>query len=182
MSKEIAIVIDTDIVRAASGSKSKHANLCAEILFKIYEYEYFLALSKKLEDEWFKQREQTNSWDNYISPYSFLILSELKNRGRIKFCDIDIEKGHEILKGFSDPGVKNRVEKDLHIILTAICADKRLISGNRRERHHFRTACEWASFLKEIIWPFPLKEVPEWLANGANEVKEYFLCDYEDDK
>ncbi|HHN93781.1 MAG TPA: hypothetical protein ENK17_03355 [Anaerolineae bacterium] len=177
MGKNIALVVDTDVVRAASGSSSaQYARLCATILEGIRDGEFVLAMSDPLREEWLSPRGSGTGWDYYISLYAYTWWSDLKNRGMVRTYELDQRKGEQILSGFRDQDIRSKVQKDLHIVLTALCADNRLISGNRRERGHFRDACRWAAFLRRMLWPWPLETVPDWLAQGADVVADYLLC------
>jgi len=174
----ISIVVDTDIVVAASTkSSADHARLCAKILDEIEKGNFFLAMSVPIKKEWLSSRDKSEGWDKYLSVYAFNWLIHLQNRQRVRmYFELDQKKGDIILSGFSDKNVQKRVRKDLHIVLTALLADNRIISNNSKERYHLRNSCKWSSFLKELIWPVPLKEVPEWLSQGAPKNSKYILC------
>ena len=176
----IAIVVDTDIVRTASGeSSAEHAKLCARVLDKIREGDFILALSEELKREWLKERADAGGkWKLYISLYAFFWWSEMKSRRRVRMYPLDADLGASILRGFAEkPDISSRVAKDLHVVLTAVSADRRLISGNRRERGQFQAACSWVPPLASLLWPFPLDDgVVAWLGNGAPDEPEHLLC------
>lgn len=175
----IAIVIDTDIVRAASNSSASYAKLCADILEAMRSNkEFILALSKELEEEWSKQRSSASGkWDKYISVFAYFWWSEMKARRRVKMYTVDYEKGNNILRHFNDEVVRRRVQKDLHIVLTALSADKRLISGNIRERNQFQRACSWTDCLAGLLWPAPVSEdIVDWLNHNAPREPKYLVC------
>ena len=171
----IAIVIDTDIVRAASNSSADHAKLCASILEAIRDNnELTLALSKELKTEWLKQRENGRP---YISYFAYVWWADMQSQGRVEIYPIDYKKGEAILDSFSDDTIRKRVEKDLHIVLTALSANKRLISNNTQERKHFQSACPQVPCLADILWPDPVnEEVVDWLNRNAPRVPKYLVC------
>ncbi|MCF6191714.1 MAG: hypothetical protein L3J76_01080 [Candidatus Hydrothermae bacterium] len=175
----IAIVVDTDVVRAASESSiNKHARLCAEILNIISKQKIFiLALSPQLQQEYFRIRPNTSEggWRYYISLHAFGVLKELKDRNRINIYDIDDDLEKKILNSL-DPSTHQRAKKDLPVLLTALSADNRLISNNRRERELFQRACKKISELRSLLWPDPMDQVPEWLRKDAPDIPHHRLC------
>ncbi len=100
----------------------------------------------------------------------------MQSRQRTRIYEIDQEQGDKILNGFIDINIRSRISKDLPIVLTALAADKRLISNNRQDRKHFQDACAWADSLSDLLWPWPLTKVPEWLFRGAPSDPKYKLC------
>ena len=175
----IAIVIDTDIVRAASNSSATYAKLCASVLEAISNNDFILALSEELKREWLKERDNASGrWSKYISYYAYQWWSDMRLRGRVKTYPLDYEKGNNILRYFNDETVRRRIQKDLHIVLTALSADKRLVSGNIRERNQFQRACSWAKCLAGLLWPAPVSDdVVGWLNHNAPEEPKYLVCD-----
>ncbi len=146
-------------------------------MLTIEKNNFILALSKELESEWLRVRNSASGeWDKYISYFSYLVLEKMWSRNRVKMYVLDDKKKIAILRCFSDEMIRKRVKKDLHLVLTALEADKRLISGNTRDRKHFQSACSKVYFLADILWPAALEEVVPWLKRGAPEKPQHFLC------
>lgn len=176
MLPKYAIVVDTDIVRAASREDSP--NLSTNILKAFRDSVHVVALSKPLREEWLKIRSSAaGGWKFYISQYAFMWFTEMEIRNRVKFYDLEQTLGAQILGGFASAVCKREVEKDLHVVLTALAADNRLISNDCRMRTCLCKASQWAPSLHKLIWPFPLREVPQWLLEGAPVKQPFLICD-----
>lgn len=173
----IAIVIDTDVARAAGFSDSPAARLAADIFDIISSHDYALAFSKVLWDEWHKHRngvqskDGKHSWPFYMSILTHQYLAKLKTLGKIKMYDTNNYRYvcTSIKTKAPNDFPINRIVKDMHIILTALSADRRLISSNTRERLHFARACAWEESLAMLNWPESLEDALDWLRSGAPE-------------
>ena len=176
-----AIVVDTNIVRAASGFNDP--NLCTTILQTFLRCGYVLAMSKPLFGEWFRRRSDVNTegWSWYISQFAYQWLIELQNRQRIRVFNLDSSLRPRILTGFSSAKGEKEVEKDMHIILTALSADKRIISNDNKARKYFVAASKWVPPLCELVWPQPLDEITRWLEEGAPAKQVFLLSAIQDD-
>ncbi len=177
MEGKISIVIDTDVVRSASKSNHQHAKICAAILDEMKNGDFVIAITDSLEKEWLKERENRKNWKIYMSLYAFEWYYKMKVSNRVLMIEnIDASKAEEILSGFTNRNVRQKAEKDIHIILTAIETDRRIISNNIKDRRKFEEACSWTELLEDILWPHPLDVVPQWLRDGAAKIESYLLC------
>jgi len=172
MRASYAIVIDTNIVRGASSNEN---NMFTEILLAFRANGHLVAMSAPLLDEWFKVRaDSTRQWEYYISFFASQWLAEMNSRQRVKRYDLDFALEEQVLAKVHPARVKE-VQKDMHLVLTALAADKRIISDDRRERRDLQEAGERFPMLCGLVWP-PLDQVCDWLANGAQKKAAFILC------
>lgn len=172
MRGSFAIVIDTNIVRGAASNEN---NVFTEILLTFRDTGYLLAISVPLLNEWFKVRtSSTGQRGYYISFFASQWLVEMESRQRVKRYQLDFTLEKQILTGVHPVRVKE-VRKDMHLVLTALAADKRIISNDQREREDLHKAGEKFPLLCDIIWP-PLEKVCHWLAGGAQRDATFLIC------
>ncbi len=173
MTDKYAIVVDTNIVRAVSGKANNGVH--RKILLALRDKGYLLAISKPLLEEWFKLRDApSGQWRYYIAYFAYTWLVEMRNRKLVKEYKIDDSLEKRILSRV--PVAKTgEVKKDVFLVLTALAADKRLISNDKRLKKDIHEAAEGFTPLCELIWP-PLEHVLTWLLAGAQRDDEFLLC------
>ncbi|MBW2069589.1 MAG: hypothetical protein JRI31_12115 [Deltaproteobacteria bacterium] len=173
MSGKYAIVIDTDVVRGATNNAKNR--IFRDILLSFLETEHLLAISTPLWAEWFKQRDNpAGQWEYYISLYSYRWLTEMKSRKRVRRYDLDHTLEGRILSGIPRERT-GEVKKDMHLVLTALAADKRIISNDQRERRDLQKAGRKFELLCDLVWP-PLEQVCAWLREGAPQKDVFLVC------
>ena len=176
----LRIVVDTDVVRAA-GISSGAANQAAQVLAAIRAGGFLLAISDELEREWLKKRTAPKGkWDRYISVFAGEWYTSLHLRGRVTKVAIDQDLGELLLQAVPPSHKRRRreLEKDLPAILTALAADRRLISNNGEERKTLAGTCaKTKRLLAGFLWPYPLAAALVWLQAGADDVPEHRVCE-----
>ena len=176
----LPIVVDTDVVRAA-GISSGAANQAAQVLSAIRAGGFIVAISDELESEWLKKRTApSGEWAPYISVLAFNWYTLLHSTGRLTKVKTNPKVGELLLQAVPASHRRRRreLEKDLPAILTALAADRRLISNNRRERKTLAGTCaKTKRLLAGFLWPYPLAAALVWLEAGANDVPEHRVCE-----
>lgn len=154
-----AIVVDASVARAAGETEHPVSKLCRESLDAMISGGHLLAMSQQLEEEWKK----------HASCYAVGWWRLMRSRNRVKTIIQNTSLDQRILNAV-DPQAQRIVRKDLHLVGTALAADKRVISLERRVRRHLHKAAFKIPELQELIWANPANEkekVPDWLRNGA---------------
>ena len=175
-----AIVVDTCIARAA-GTRSGDvtALLCCDVLDNIKTNGHSLAMSKLLYDEWMKNKSGVGGHHKtYASRYAITWFADMQTRGRVKWYALDIDKElRPVVTCAAVPETRRAIEKDLHVLETALEADKRVMSIERRLPNHLRQLCAHVPQIHEILWLNPnVHSAVQWLTNGAQDIGEFRLC------
>lgn len=174
---KIGIVVDTDIVRAASDDMSNNDNKitakqCSLFLLTMQEQKLELVFSQQIYEEWKKKRENEKQ---YMSCFSANWLASMYARKLVRNVTPQ-QSGlkDKVLQEFKLEEEKSDVSKDFHLIEAALAADKTIASCNDKERDKFKQVS--IEQIKNIVWRNPKDEdVIEWLKEGAPPKDEYKL-------
>lgn len=174
-----AIVVDVSIAFAAGESQSLSACKCREILDCISIYGHKLAFSKPIQDEWFKIKSESGRQSNpYASRYSLQWLYKMKSERRVVWIEIDDQD--EMTGKIIDCALlhdRRQIQKDVHLVATALASDKRVLSCDDKIRKHFQKIGATIRVLCEILWLNPINmPAAKWMADGAPNDSQYFLC------
>lgn len=172
-------MIDTSVARAASLSQKQIAVQCWETLETFKSYDYCLAMSGPLQNEWLKREPDrpADSWAYYVSRYALTWLTAMEAGARIAWVDLPVEStlrdtimatAYQIYP--SESHAPEAIVKDILLVETALLADHRVISLNDRERRRFQHLASHIADLRSVFWTDPQREdVPAWLRAGAPE-------------
>jgi hypothetical protein len=162
-----AIVVDASVARAAGETEHPTSRLCRESLDAMIDGGHLLAMSQPLEEE----------WKEHASRYAVRWWVLMTSRGKVKTVAQNTSLDQRILKVI-DQQARGVVMKDLHLVGTALAADKRIISLERRVHRHLHKAALQIPELQELIWVNPAnkeEEVPNWLRDGAPDEQHRHL-------
>jgi hypothetical protein len=176
-----AIVIDACIARASSKESSDVVALtCSRTLDSLSENGHRLAMSKPLQDEWFKSRSQHREpYSPYASNYAFRWFYNMRSKRRVEWVELTDTVDIRVRVLFAaEPQNRELIEKDLHLVETALASDKRVISLDGNARLHFHDLGSSVAELCDILWLNPRNSnVPQWLEDGAVDQKCHRLCE-----
>lgn len=155
------VIIDADIMHAASGKENDLSTRCREVLDNVLEEGHSLLRTPSMKTE----------WDNHASRYSLNWLRLMQSRRRL----LDIEEAETGVAGALNnlavlPAELRIMLKDCHLLEAALAGDKRIISKDEAAYFHFYQASGSISQLRKIMWASPARpkdECAEWLAAGA---------------
>jgi hypothetical protein len=162
MKKSKVLVIDADIARAA-GETHPVSSACRDVLNSILEICHKVVLSPILQKE----------WDEHQSQYAISWRSAMTKRGKVEFKQVskDQQLRANIAQYAATPEINEIMQKDVHLIETALVTDNIVISMDNKARRHFKTVSTQVIELKEISWANPRPEhqesVIEWLKGGC---------------
>jgi hypothetical protein len=174
-----AIVVDVSVARAASESPNLVAMKCREILDCISEYDHQLALSKPVQDEWFKSRVGHGElYNQYASYYTLQWFVKMVSERRIVWIEIDDQVS--LMNKIVECALlqdQAQIKKDVHLVATALKSDKRVLSCDDKIRKHFQKIGATVKELCEILWLNPINmPAAKWISSGAPNDIQYLLC------
>lgn len=177
----LAIVVDASVARAAGESGKPQPEACRQSLLAILNHGYRLAMSAPLRAEWMKPRS-----DNalpYASLFALRWLTQMQSAGRVE--EITLAENSALRQRCLQALQEDRqtvtsveaVSKDLHLVETALQADRRVLSLDIRIVHHLEKLQEIAAEICSVMWVHPVKHPAEaWLREGAPEKSDYRIC------
>lgn len=146
---------------------------------KSSSYEHKLALSKPIQDEWLKHRtEHGENYSPYASRYALQWFYKMMSERRVIWIEVDDHRKivDQILALAAEQD-RGQIRKDIHLVVTALVSDKRVIASDDKIRKHFRNIGMTLKLLCEILWLNPLTmPTQEWLCDGAPDDASYLLC------
>lgn len=152
------LVVDANLIQAASNSGNPFAFACLRILNRILNICHAAALNDVLRDE----------WDRHASVASRTWIGIMEKRGKL------IERTprrHSLRDGlhshFDSEQHREEVLKDLHLIELALDADRVVLSLERRCKDLLE---QHTGLLSELLWHNPVQDVEatiRWLEAGA---------------
>jgi hypothetical protein len=174
-----AIVVDACVARSASESQDPTASQCRQVFDDIDQYGHRLAMSKPLQDEWFKSTSSHGEpYIQHASMYTLLWFVRMRTERRIEW--VELEETEEISRRIlaaADVPRRPHVEKDLHLVTTALASDRRIISRDGTAQGDFQSIGQTVKELCELLWLNPINSpVSNWLQSGAPDQLEFRLC------
>jgi hypothetical protein len=157
------LVIDASVAHA-SGDISMHpiSRSCREFLQGVLKICHCMALSDPVREEWDRHQSRfARLWRSSMVARKKLTSVELKEA-------ISLEK--RIPKAESDIFLQAIMEKDRHLLETALVSEKRVVSLDERVRIQFRTHGFELPEVRSICWVNPSvseEKSGEWLKAGA---------------
>lgn len=157
------LVIDTDVVSAASSTGSERAGACRTFLDTMYSTFHRVVLTEKWIDE----------WKDYRSRYSSLWLTKMYGKRRVD-NDIALPPSQtleeRVCAVIPTLAAQRAAQKDLNLIQAALATDRRVVSLDQEARLAFATAGKVIAEIGATIWVNPEmeSETPvQWLRSGA---------------
>lgn len=155
------VIIDADIMHAASGKENDLSTRCREVLDNVLDEGHSLVRTPSMKTE----------WDNHASRYSLNWLRLMQSRRRL----LDIDEAETGLAGAIGNlpvlAAEQRIMlKDCHLLEAALAGEKRIVSKDEAAYFHFYHASATVSQLRKIMWASPMRPKDEcavWLAAGA---------------
>lgn len=168
MSKKVTprarqLIVDADIIHAASGSINDLSTRCREVLAIIQQAGHEVVRTPAIEAE----------WNDHASRHALRWMVEMESRRRL----IDVEE--------SDTGIAGAIArlpvlaperkimlKDCHLLEAALASEQRIVSNDEAAYFHFYNASGSISQLRVIMWVSPTRNADacaEWLVTGAKE-------------
>lgn len=157
------LVIDTDVVSAASSAGSERAGACKNFLDTMHATFHRVVLTEKLFNEWKEHQSRYSSqW--------------LKNMYAKRQVDHDItlpppeELEQRVCPAIPSLAAQDAARKDLHLIQAALATDQRVVSLDQSARSAFAAAGKAIAEIGATIWVNPERESEtpiQWLRSGA---------------
>jgi len=179
-----AIVVDTSVARSAGTSGKPLPEACRKVLAAIYNYDHKVAISKSVHAEWMKPIQgRDGQRRSYASLIAIQWLKDMQSAGRVENVILEVNSAlrQRALQGLkSNPQVSSSagpVEKDFHLVETALLSNNRVISLDARMFHHLGNLQEIANEVCAVMWVNPVQQnAADWLEAGANDKPEYHVC------
>ncbi|GAA4363196.1 hypothetical protein GCM10023185_31720 [Hymenobacter saemangeumensis] len=155
------LIIDADIMHAASGRENDLAIRCREVLEAVRQAGHELVRTPSMKAE----------WDKHASRFSLSWLQGMKSRGYLR----DLDESATGIAGALDnlplpPAERTIMLKDCHLLEAALATGLRVVSKDEAAYFHFYQASLTVSLLRKIMWASPMRladECAEWIATGA---------------
>jgi hypothetical protein len=109
-------------------------------------------------------------WNNHRSAYANTWLMEMFGRKKVDSIEQDLSNNLEdrVREIVTDVYEFETIRKDIHLIQSALAADKVVISLDDNARRAFAGLTNDIRILKEIVWVNPQdSDFNAWLADGA---------------
>ena len=155
------LIVDADIIHAASGNINDLSTRCREVLAVIQQAGHTVIRTPAIEAE----------WNNHASRHALRWMVEMESRRRL----LDVDEADTGLAGAlgSLPVLaaeRKIMGKDCHLLEAALANDQRIISNDEAAYFHFFQASTVISQLRTIMWASPMRDADacaDWLAAGA---------------
>lgn len=176
-----AIVVDVSVARAAGESSSSSAQKCRSSLDGISNHGHRLAMSQPIQTEWLKPKsaaQELQTWNVYASRYALQWLTNMTTKGRVVWLDLgNMESLRDQMLHATPENLVPIVTKDVHILLTALATDRRVLSLDDKIAFHFGNLGQEIVAICDVLWLNPVtKPATEWLHDGAIDRDEWHLC------
>ena len=155
------LIVDADIIHAASGSINDLSTRCREVLAVIQQVGHAVIRTPAIEAE----------WNDHASRHALRWMVEMESRRRL----LDVDKAETGLLGalgrlpVQVPERKIML-KDCHLLEAALASEQRIISNDEAAYFHFYQASGTISQLRLVMWASPMRDADacvDWLAAGA---------------
>lgn len=176
-----AIVVDVSVARSAGVSGKPEPEACRRSLLALMEYNHRLVMNQAIREEWFKLRPEHQT--PYASLFAQRWLVEMQQRGRVQEVPLAINSMlrqrcvNALREDRRTSGAVAAVEKDFHLVETALQVDRRVISLDMRIVNHLAQLKESVNEICPVMWVHPVNHHAEmWLQEGAPEKPAYYIC------
>lgn len=156
------IVIDADIARAASPSKSPVPGRCFDFLVTLRECKHKVVFSDELWQEWLGNRSG-HAWRWMRTMRARKLVDRIPDP-RDPFLR---EKIGRFAETTADLEVMN---KDVHLLEAALATDRIVTSKDDQAQECFEEMCHGIGEIREVVWANPVSEndaCKGWLKRGA---------------
>ena len=159
------LVIDTDVARAAGSETATHprAENCRDFLNAVLSLSHRIVMTEKI----------NNEWKNHQSRFARRWRVSMDARKKIERINPpeNEELQDKVTNTTSDENEIEAMEKDFHLLQTALATDRTVISLDETIRGLFKRASQEVGEIRGIIWVNPDRTAEEqpiaWLQNGA---------------
>ncbi|WP_428565581.1 MAG: hypothetical protein ACP59X_04690 [Solidesulfovibrio sp. DCME] len=168
------IVVDASVGRSAGRTDHPVSKACREFLETFLENtQHIVAVSSHTKDEWLRHQSHLSArW-----------LVAMFSRRRARMVHVTQDKG--LWSAFGDsnlsPKAFSNLHKDLHLIETALQAQRRVASSDDTVRAICPKCVDIRKEIGEIAWVNPVHETEkpvEWLLAGAPREERHLLRSY----
>lgn len=160
--RAIALVVDADVARSCGhpDAPAARAQTCRDVLDAVRTAPLDVVMSREISEEWLE----------HASRYASKWLVKMRSSRRV----VEVEPPHHgptRRACHSLPnGVAALVRKDLHLVEAALATDRRVVSLDKRVRHHLTGLAQRIGELKRILWaPADDPACVAWIKRGAVE-------------
>jgi hypothetical protein len=166
-----AIVVDASVLRSAGLTENPTSRLCREALQTMLDYCHRAAFSGDVAAE----------WRTHASRFSVGWLSAMAARKKLVRVDepVPAENVRDALRAsIASPAEWDAVEKDFHLLVTALATDRTVLTQDEKLRHILHAAAHEVIDLRRLVFANPAaahEAVAEWLNRGAPADKERCL-------
>ena len=155
------LIVDADIMRAASGNENDLAIRCRDVLDAIQLAGHEVIRTPAIEVE----------WDKHASDFALSWIVRMQSRRRLIDMDEAAAGLAGALSGLEVPvPEQNIMLKDCHLLEAALASEQRIISKDEAAYFHFYQASATISQLRLIMWASPMRVADscvDWLVTGA---------------
>lgn len=170
----VQIVVDADIMRAASVSEKPTASQARKILETIHQSGHSIVMAKPLIDEYKKHQSQFSTrWKSQMISDKQVIFE--KNYQE----DSDLRKLLIQQLPAENHAVETALLKDAHLLEIALTHGKRIISKDKKAKKNFQFSCAVKGEHRTLLWADATErpeEVINWIADGCADKNEWRLC------
>ena len=156
-------VVDADVATSMSSKGHPPSPQCATTLLRILSVCHRVVLGKELHSEWNEHArgKEFARWKK-----------QMLNRGKVK--KVSLRRAAEIAGRLRNVASTDEIgeimARDAHLIAAALEHGARVLSCDRRVRHHLRTVAGKVQDLDRVVWAdptLPEENIDGWLDAGA---------------
>ena len=159
------LVIDADVARASGSKTATHprAQHCRDFLNVVLALSYRLVMTEKINTE----------WKNHQSRFARRWRVSMDARKKIVRINPPegVELQNKVTNTARDEDEIEAMQKDFHLLQTALATDQTIISLDETIRQLFKRASQQVGEIRHIVWVNPDRATEEhpiaWLRNGA---------------
>lgn len=179
-----AIVVDVSVARSAGTSGKPEPQACRRALAALLDSGHRVAMSAEVFGEWMKLAKIKGGISRpYASNVAIQWLTNMRSSGRVD--DIVLKTNSELRQRVMH-GLQSKkqilssvrpIDKDFHLVETAMQSDKRVLSVDQKMFNHLGNLQEIANEVCAVMWVNPINALAEeWLKVGAPDTPDYHVC------
>lgn len=176
------LVVDASVLLAAGGEGATNPTSarCRDFLNSVYEICHTIAATPALRAEWKREPTRKRKGRRLFSA-TLTWLRHMNGKGKIIYLE-DVSPDEKlrlkVSKAEAREKDKQAMLEDIHLVETALRANKIIVSCDEECRRLFAAASVGIGQLREIMWVNPDKEydsLVSWLNTGAPKEKKRTL-------
>lgn len=157
------IVLDTDVICAASANGNHVSSSCMTFMRTMLDICHKFVMTPDISEEWDRRQSRfTRQWRSAMTARRKLMyIRDAHNNGL---------REQVLSNGILNDCNSTVIQKDFHLIESALFADRIVISRDEEARSAFNTVARVVPILREITWVNPTIAVEDplgWLSNDA---------------